>query len=124
MVRGIESNPETVRNEPCVVICISCRYMSLLSGVLFCRSSPPLGVISVASFFGEVLVPAARVDILTRLHAGSQRVLLEIGYVVRSVASLQDRVGGRRLLLSFPEEMVMERLGQLGCQHVAARCAR
>lgn len=77
-------------------------------------------MVSVVGLLGEVLVPAAGVDILALLQACSLRVLLEVGNIVRCVSALEDSVGSRRLLLSFPEKVASERLGKLSSEHVAA----
>lgn len=86
--------------------------------------SPSLGVVAVASLLGKVLVPAADVDVLALLHAGLFRVLLEVGNVVRCVATLHNSVGGSRLLLALPKQVATQRLSELGSQHVAAGGAR
>lgn len=46
------------------------------------KSSPPLGVVSVAGLLGEVLVPAGRVDVLALLQACPFGILLEVGHVM------------------------------------------
>lgn len=60
---------------------------------------PALGVVSAKGLSGEVLVPAASVDVVVDLlHVGLLGVLLQVGDIVRGVAALQYCVGSRRLL--------------------------
>ncbi len=65
----------------------------------------------------EVLIPAARVDIVV-LHVRPLGVLLEVRHIMRGVAPLQHCVGGRRLLGPLPEKVAAEGLGKLGGEHV------
>ena len=82
---------------------------------------PALGMVTSEGFAVEVLVPAARVDIVVLLHVGTLGVLLQVGNVVRSMAPLEHRVCGRRLLRPLPEQVTSERLGKLSGEHVSAR---
>lgn len=70
----------------------------------------------------EVFVPA-RVRVLVILvHVDLLWVLLEVGHVVMgSMSALEDGIGGLRLLLSLPEEVLAETDCQLGREHVATR---
>lgn len=49
---------------------------------------PPLGVVSVQSLLGEVLVPAAGLDVLAGLQTYSVGILPQIGDIMRSVTAL------------------------------------
>ena len=79
---------------------------------------PSLGMV-FAETRAEVLVPA-RVRVLVILvHVDLLRVLLEVGHVVRGVPALQHGIGGLRLLLTLPEEVLAETDGQFCREHVA-----
>lgn len=77
-------------------------------------------MVPVVGLLGQVLVPAAGVDILALLQARSLRILLQVGNIVRCVSALEDSVGSRRLLLSLPKKVASKRLGKLSGEHVAA----
>lgn len=83
---------------------------------------PALAVVAGKGLPGELLVPAAGVDVaIGPVHVGLWhsllllRVRLEVGKVVGSVAPLQLR--------SLMQKVSPQRFSQLGGQHVAARCA-
>lgn len=84
---------------------------------------PSFGMV-FAETLAEVLVPARVPLLIIRVHVDLLGVLLEVGDVMRSMSALQDGVGGLRLLLSLPKEVLAEADRQLSREHVATRSSR
>lgn len=95
-----------------------CRGMSHRYG----RVLPSLFVVVA----GRSPVGDLRVVLLHEGHVGLllerlPRVLLEVRYVMRGMAALEDCIQCRVLLRPLPQEMAAQRLCKLGSQHVATR---
>lgn len=71
-----------------------------------------------------VTTTGGRARARSTVRTAGTRVLLKVLHVVRSMPALQEGIGGRTLLLAFPQKVSAQGLGQLGRKHVAASGAR
>lgn len=80
---------------------------------------PALSVVALIAVLGQAIVEGAGAVVLARgFHVGLLRVLLEVGDVMRSVASGEHSVVGGRSALTFPSEAATEGVGELVPNHL------
>lgn len=102
-----------------MVVVIGYEYVLVVEGPCrVIRCLPALGVVTSKYILIKILVPARGIGVV--LHAGLLGVLLQVGDILRRVASLEYRVGSGAFLRSLPEKLPSERFGKLSGEHVSS----